>query len=306
MESPLITIFSPTYNAESFLPYVFETLERQAYKNFEWLVVDDCSTDNTIRVLKALQSKASFPIRIIQNETNQMVTKNIELGIHNAKGKFLYLTGHDDGLKDDCLSTFVDDWNKLDAKTQDNICGLVYHCEDQNGNFIGTKYPFDYWISNDFEMRFKYDVKGEKSRFHKVEILKKIQYSYPEIDVYIPENLFWFELSYRYNFMYINKVLRIYFQHDSHQNISKSIGPGKKYMAGFSFFFSEIIRKYNIYLRKNYFKMWVIFHFNYIRYSRYNLQSFAAIIKNAENKKTVAILIPIVVIFELIKFRRFI
>ncbi|GGG46135.1 glycosyltransferase family 2 protein [Epilithonimonas arachidiradicis] len=306
MENPLITIFSPTYNAENFLPYVFSTLEKQAYKNFEWLIVDDCSTDNTVGLLKELQKSASFPIRIIQNETNQMVTKNIETGIHNANGKFLYLTGHDDGLKDDCLSTFVEDWNSLDAATQDNICGLVYHCEDQNGNFIGTEYPFNYWISNDFEMRFKYNVKGEKSSFHKVELLKTIQYAYPEIDVYIPENLFWFELSYQYNFMYINKVMRIYFQHDTHDNISKSIGPGKKYMAGFSFFFHEIIRKYNLYLKKNYFKIWLVFQFNYIRYSRYNLQSYKEIIQRAENKNLIVLLIPFAMMYELIKFRRFI
>lgn len=304
MKSPFITIFSPTYNAEKFLPYVFETLQRQDYKNFEWLIVDDCSTDNTVPLLKSFQEKANFPIRVIENSSNQMITKNIEIGVNNANGDFFYLTGHDDGLKDDCISTFVSDWNNLDKTVQDNLCGLVYHCEDQNGNFIGTKYPYDYWISNDFEMRFKYNVKGEKSSFHKVELLKKIKYSYPEVDIYIPENLFWFELSYKYNFMYINKTLRIYFQHDNHENISKSIGPGKKYMAGFAFFFKEIIRKYNAVLKKKYFKIWLTFQFNYIRYSRYNLQSYSQIIDNAVNKFLIVILIPFTIIFEFIKFRR--
>ncbi|UOE38020.1 glycosyltransferase family 2 protein [Chryseobacterium oryzae] len=304
MNNPLITIFSPTYNAEKFLPYVFETLRKQDYKNFEWLVVDDCSTDNTVQLLESFREKADFPIRIIRNTTNQMITKNIEIGVNNAHGEFLYLTGHDDGLTNQCLSTFVNDWNSIDINTQDHLCGLVYHCEDQDGNFIGTEYPYDYWISNDFEMRFKYKVKGEKSSFHKVELLKKIQYSYPEIDTYIPENLFWFELSYTYNFMYINKVLRIYFQHDTHENISKSIGPGKKYMAGFAFFFKEIIRKYNSVLRKDYFKIWLTFQFNYVRYSRYNLQSYSHIISESVNKFTTIILIPFAIGFEILKFRR--
>lgn len=304
MKSPLITVFTPTYNAEKFLPYVFETLQKQDYKNFEWLVVDDCSSDNTVEILESFREKADFPIRIIENPTNQMISKNIEIGVENAKGEFLYLTGHDDGLKDNCISTFIKDWNNLDNEVQDNICGLVYHCEDQHGNFIGTEYPFNYWVANDFEMRFKHNVQGEKCSFHKVELMRKIKYSYPEIDVYIPENLYWFELSYDNNFMYINKTVRIYFQHENHENISKSIGPGKKYMAGFAFFFKEVVRKYNSLLKKDYFKMWLILQFNYIRYSRYNLQSYSKILNESVNKLTTTLLIPFAIGFELVKFRR--
>ena len=63
-----LTIFTPTYNRANTLPRVFESLEMQTLKNFEWLIIDDGSTDNTEEVVSSFYSKASFPIRYVKQE----------------------------------------------------------------------------------------------------------------------------------------------------------------------------------------------------------------------------------------------
>lgn len=47
MQNYTFTVFTPTYNREHTLHRVFDSLMKQTYKNFEWLIIDDCSIDNT-------------------------------------------------------------------------------------------------------------------------------------------------------------------------------------------------------------------------------------------------------------------
>jgi glycosyltransferase involved in cell wall biosynthesis len=55
------TVFSSTYNRAHTLPYVHESLKHQTFQDFEWLIVDDGSTDETQELIKVWQKRKNFP-----------------------------------------------------------------------------------------------------------------------------------------------------------------------------------------------------------------------------------------------------
>jgi glycosyltransferase involved in cell wall biosynthesis len=81
------TIFTPTFNREHLLPRLYKSLCEQTYKDFEWLVVDDGSTDNTEILLKKYIAEADFPIRYISKSNGGKHTA-INEGVRQAKGLF--------------------------------------------------------------------------------------------------------------------------------------------------------------------------------------------------------------------------
>ena len=64
----MITIFTPTYNREHTIVRTYESLKKQTCTDFEWVVVDDGSSDDTIKVLLELKKKANFTMTIHQQE----------------------------------------------------------------------------------------------------------------------------------------------------------------------------------------------------------------------------------------------
>ncbi|MFR3923762.1 MAG: glycosyltransferase family A protein [Collinsella sp.] len=65
---PYICVFTPTYNRSGYLRRIFDCLTRQSFDDFEWLIVDDGSTDDTKEVVENFSNIASFPIRYIYQE----------------------------------------------------------------------------------------------------------------------------------------------------------------------------------------------------------------------------------------------
>ena len=63
----LLTILTPTYNRAGMLPQLYNSLKKQACKDFEWVIVDDGSTDNTQEVVKAWLLGSDFPIRFLRS-----------------------------------------------------------------------------------------------------------------------------------------------------------------------------------------------------------------------------------------------
>jgi glycosyltransferase involved in cell wall biosynthesis len=113
-----------TYNGEKYLAEQVESILQQLGENDELVVSDDCSTDNTIKILENFNDKR---IKIFHNEKNnklssfQMVTKNFENALKNASGDYIFLSDQDDVwlpnkvevmlhlLQEDCLA-ISDSW----------------------------------------------------------------------------------------------------------------------------------------------------------------------------------------------------
>jgi glycosyltransferase involved in cell wall biosynthesis len=93
-EKPLVSVVTPAYNAGSFIGETIASVLAQTYENFEMLVVDDGSTDNTADVIKSFAERDSRIKYIYQKNAGQSSARNAAIAV--ARGKYIALLDHDD------------------------------------------------------------------------------------------------------------------------------------------------------------------------------------------------------------------
>lgn len=95
MIDPFISVVMPNYNAGKFLKFSIESVLGQTYKNFEFIIVDDCSTDDSWEIIQRYQSKDSRIIAL-RNEKNMDISFTLNKGIEIAKGNYIARFDGDD------------------------------------------------------------------------------------------------------------------------------------------------------------------------------------------------------------------
>lgn len=197
----LLTIFTPTYNRAALLPRLYDSICQQTCSDFEWLIVDDGSTDNTESLIKTF-TNSDFPIRYIKKHNGGKHTA-INLGIKEAKGELFFIVDSDDLLLPLSIETVIRNYTAI----QDNnrfagICGYMQH---SNNYIIG--YPFKNIDASSIEMRYKFRIKGDMMEVFKTNILK--EFPFPEIpnERFCPEVLIWNRIAQKYKLRIFAKAI---------------------------------------------------------------------------------------------------
>lgn len=105
--TPLVSVVMPTYNRADLLPRSIESILNQDYKNFEFIIVDDGSSDNSLEVIQSYQQKDNR-IKLLKNETNRGISFSRNRGTDEAKGKYVAIMDSDDFSEPQRLSKSVD------------------------------------------------------------------------------------------------------------------------------------------------------------------------------------------------------
>ncbi|UCF87559.1 MAG: glycosyltransferase family 2 protein, partial [Nitrospiraceae bacterium] len=90
----MLSIVIPTYNASKFMPNLLDSIFRQAVDDVEIVIVDDCSTDNTVQVVK------QYPVRVIQMEKNGGPARARNRGVEATRGDIIFFLDSDVVLLD--------------------------------------------------------------------------------------------------------------------------------------------------------------------------------------------------------------
>jgi glycosyltransferase involved in cell wall biosynthesis len=203
------TVFTPTYNRAHTITRVYESLLEQTYKDFEWLVIDDGSTDCTCNLIAHLQNCVgkAFPIRYHGQTPNRGKHIAHNRALKEAQGEFLLVADSDDWIVPNALERMVYHWVRLPIKTDyGGVCGL---CADRNGNIIGSKYTKAMIHSTLRDRKYIHKMKGEHWGFVRTDIAK--QYPFPDhIDGFVPEGVVWLDIAKKYKDYCVNEVFRIY------------------------------------------------------------------------------------------------
>lgn len=104
--SPSISIVLPCYNGATHLAASIESVISQTYKHWELIIVNDCSTDNSLDIMHEFEEKDSR-IRIINNEQNLKLPASLNRGFSEAQGKYLTWTSHDNRMAPNMLEEMV-------------------------------------------------------------------------------------------------------------------------------------------------------------------------------------------------------
>lgn len=208
----LFTVFTPTYNRAHILPRVYESLKRQTFRDFEWLIVDDGSTDETRNIVANFQTQAHFPVRYIWQEHGHK-KKAFNRGVKEARGELFLTWDSDDEAIPEALEIFQKHWMEIPPEQRDGFVGVCAHCMDKQGKLVGSRFPTDKFDSDSLELRYRYGVTGEKWGFSRTEVLR--QFPFPEdVEGHVPEGVVWSAIARHYKTRFINQVLRIYHKTD--------------------------------------------------------------------------------------------
>ena len=226
-------MFTPTYNRAHTLARVYCSLKRQTFKDFEWLIVDDGSNDNTFKIISQWKKKAPFEIRYFYQE-NSGKHIAINRGVEQARGELFLIADSDDSFLSSSLERFYHHWESIPLKMRDQFCAVACHCLDANGNRLGKRFPFNPTDSNSEEILFRYKIGDEKWAFQKTDVMK--QFPFPEIKTKcLPEAFIWNRIAKKYKVRFVNEYLRIYHQDAGCQIMKQSIYE----IASRSFFYAD-------------------------------------------------------------------
>ena len=130
----LVSIISPCYNVGKYLRKCLESIINQTYTNLEIILVNDCSTDNTLDILLEYEKKDKR-IKIINNTQNLGASPSREKGYNNSTGDWICFVDSDDALNPKTIETWLD---TVDEET-DIVAGKVKNLKDKE---------FDEYICN--------------------------------------------------------------------------------------------------------------------------------------------------------------
>jgi glycosyltransferase involved in cell wall biosynthesis len=207
------TVFTSTYNRADTLHRPYRSLCAQSMRDFEWLIVDDGSTDQTRDLVETWQREADFRIRDL-HQSNCGKPAATNLGVNEAHGEFFLTLDSDDGCTSDALERFLYHWSNIPLEAQSRFSAVTALCQDQHGMLVGTPYPKDILDSNSIELSYKYKVKGEKWGFQRTDVLKQFPFPVDPEHKFVSESVVWLAIARRYQTRFVNERLRIYWIDD--------------------------------------------------------------------------------------------
>ncbi|WP_457749106.1 glycosyltransferase family A protein [Sulfurimonas sp.] len=284
-------MFTPTYNRADKLHRVYESLVKQTLQKvnkeyiFEWIVVDDGSTDNTKELVEKWKRSSPFPIRYFY-QVNQGKIAASRKGIEEARGELFLFADSDDEFLPDTLETFYNVWQRFTEDEKRKCGGIGVLCQDQYGQRIGSDYPVTDRLIPSWEVMFQWNNAkiGETWAILKTENLKyafQIPLEAQKLK-FIPESFFWTRIVLElkpYSF-FINKVLRVYYRNEG-DNISNNIR--EKYPEGFLFESQWFITHYPwmLYKAPKHYVKYMVKYIIYSSFLRKRIQeSYAVLPKN--------------------------
>ena len=205
----LITVLTPTYNRAHLLPDLYGSLCRQTNQLFEWLVIDDGSTDDTEALVKKWVSMDHpFRIKYIKKD-NGGKNRAINDGVRMIDTPFTMIVDSDDFLTDDAIEFLSN--AALEIKDDDAIAGVAgMRGIDNNTPLKVPFFPKDAYVDASNLERTQYGLEKDACEVFKTDILASHPFKVWPSEKFVPEQVVWNQLALEgYNLRWYNRVTYI-------------------------------------------------------------------------------------------------
>lgn len=201
----LLSIVTPTYNRGELLKRCFESLCKQSDMDFEWIVVDDGSTDNTAEVVKQFSSK--FPIIYVQKDNGGKHTA-LNASHEYIHGKYVLILDSDDYLVNTAIEQIKMGWNRFEDNSGIGIVSFLKGTSQNSPSCMA--YEYDEGKPVDI-MRYKRKsiFSNDVCEVIRSEIFKNLPFPVFEGESFISEGALWNRVSFTHKCVYINSVIYI-------------------------------------------------------------------------------------------------
>jgi glycosyltransferase involved in cell wall biosynthesis len=214
------TVITPTYNRVHTLNRVYESLVQQTFTDFEWLVIDDGSSDGTDALVSRFKESASFPIRYEWKPNGGKHTA-MNLGVKLAAGEFVLFLDSDDRCTANALERFDHHWKLI--PNPEKFSTLASLCKTPDGKLVGNPYEAD--VVDAYTLADQLRVRGAAERWgiNRTDVLR--EFLFPEGERFVPEALVWNRIARKYAARFVNEALRIYYYEPTGDTLSaKTVG----------------------------------------------------------------------------------
>lgn len=202
-----LTILTPTYNRGGVLPQLYDSLKNQTCKDFEWVIVDDGSKDDTQEVVKAWLSDADFPIRYFFKENGGKHTA-LNYAVKKIESELTFIVDSDDTLKEDAIETVLRYHRRYED--EENICGYTFLRAYPDGKVNGKEFVPNERVASYTEARVNSDdTMADKAEVFKTECLREFTFPEYQGEKFLGEDIVWVRMARKYMMVHINKAIYI-------------------------------------------------------------------------------------------------
>jgi glycosyltransferase involved in cell wall biosynthesis len=189
-----LTVFTTTYNRAHTLGRTYRSLQAQTCFEFEWLVVDDGSTDGTEDLVGEWMAESNpFRIRYDKVEENEGLTRAYNRAFELAEGRLMLGCGSDDFLEPNACESVLR-WESA-IRDLPGYAGVAGACGDADtGELLGNRFKGDFVDVSWFEVH-KHGMVGDKAEALYTDILRRHKYPEIEGERFIPELALWFDIA---------------------------------------------------------------------------------------------------------------
>ena len=201
----LITIFTPLFNRAHLLGKIYESLYNQTYKEFEWIIVDDGSNDNSKEVVNHFkESHSNFAIHYFY-QTNGGKHRAINHGVKEANGELFLILDSDDSLPPNAIETILRYYQQIkDDASFGGVAGYMAHHDRAIIGHCSTKGVVD---ANSLDYRYQYGATGDMCEVFKTSVLKEFPFPEIEGEKFVPEALVWNRIAQKYKLRWFQEVI---------------------------------------------------------------------------------------------------
>lgn len=202
-----VTILTPTFNRAQKLVDLYNSLSIQTMKDFEWIVIDDGSKDNTREVVDEMIGKADFSIKYLY-KTNGGKHTALNMGIELVTTELVFIVDSDDYLDSRAIEIINKYHNKY--KTDTTICGYSFLRMFPNGKINGKLFEPNERIDSYIEVRINSnDTQSDKAEVYKTLCLKEFPFPVYKNEKFLGEDIVWVRMGRKYNTVHINEAIYV-------------------------------------------------------------------------------------------------
>jgi glycosyltransferase involved in cell wall biosynthesis len=234
---PLFTVFTPTYKRARTLRRPYDSLRRQTLRDFEWLVIDDGSTDPTRELVESWQRETDFAIRYFwQENAGKAAAWNRALEL--ARGEFFICLDSDDESVPRALESFRDVWESIPREERGRFSGVTVLALDQNGAPYGPDLPASPLDCSHVAVTYRLKRFHDTWQCYRTDVMKGFPFDLiPGYRNYLPETTVINCVAVRYIQRHVNQRLLVVHTDDmedahGHQSSGVSARAGLKHAPG--------------------------------------------------------------------------
>ena len=199
------SVFTPCYNRKYTLKRLYDSLCRQQFKNFEWLIVDDGSSDGTEELISDFIKEKKINI-IYKKKENGGKHRAINYGLDFANGEVFAIVDSDDYLCDDALQQIYNSFKEL---PNDKFAGVAFQKGYESRDAVGQTFNGDYIDAISTE-RTKYNILGDKFEIFFTRILRENKFPEFKDEKFMTEMVVWNRIARQgYKIRWFNDIIYI-------------------------------------------------------------------------------------------------